>query len=425
MVYGKEAYIIVKHNYFKGVIALSILALIGSLSWLFLEDQRVRRCSDNLLQTLTVEAGEGSVTAEDFLVDPAAGMTVSFVEFAADLTKVGVYPVTIVSDGYPFARNLEVVDTTAPTGEVRDVTFFLAPVPKVSDFLVSMSDISGCTAAFKSQPDLTVAGDQKVTLVLSDAYGNTAELTATLTVILDNEVPVITGVKAIDIYEGDAVAYRAGIEITDNMDEAPVLNVDSSQVDPTKPGTYPVIYSASDASGNVTVLETTITVREKKSGYVDLDTINAMADELLAKIVDDSMTKEQQVRAIYKWIRRNLNYTGSSDKSDWYQGAYRAMTRRGGDCFNYFALTKLFLQRLGIDNIDVKKVKNHARDSGHYWSLVSLDGGETWYHLDTTPRVGEGDNFCLVTDAFMDAYSNAHGKCFNRDKSLYPATPES
>ena len=113
-----------------------------------------------------------------------------------------------------------------------------------------------------------------------------------------------------------------------------------------------------------------------------------------------------------------------SDKTDWLQGAYVMMDSGEGDCFNYYAVTKLLLERCGIPNIDVRKVRNHENDSDHYWSLVSVDGGKTYYHLDTTPRVGSGDDFCLVTDAVLDAYSDTHDKCHNRDKSLYPATPE-
>lgn len=406
------------------IVVIWILALGAYFGWNYLEQQKIESYNNNLVPSVTVEAGEGGVKPDSFIVDPAMEMEVSFVDFNVDFVTPGSYPVTIACEKYTFERSVEVVDTTAPEGEVQDLTFFIEPVPQVSDFVVSMSDVSECTASFKIEPDLTVAGDQEVVIVLADAYGNTTELTATLTVILDTEAPVITGVKEIMIYEGDAVAYRAGIEVTDDMDEMPVLSVDSSQVDMTKTGTYPVIYSAADASGNVTTQETTITIREKKEGYVDLETIYAMADELLKDIVSDGMTKEQQVRAIYKWVRSHMGYTGSSDKSDWYQGAYHAMTKRSGDCFNYYAITKLFLERLGIDNIDVYKVKNYEGDNSHYWSLVSLDGGETWYHVDTTPRVGEGDNFCLVTDAFMDRYSDAHAKCFNRDKSLYPATPE-
>ena len=132
---------------------------------------------------------------------------------------------------------------------------------------------------------------------------------------------------------------------------------------------------------------------------------------------------EAKVKAIYAYVRSHYTYSGHSDKTDWLQGAYVMMTEGQGDCFNYYAVTKLMLDRCGIPNIDVRKVKNYEGDSDHYWSLVSVDGGNTYYHLDTTPRVGDGDDFCLVTDAFLDAYSAANKNCHNRDKSLYPATP--
>ena len=104
--------------------------------------------------------------------------------------------------------------------------------------------------------------------------------------------------------------------------------------------------------------------------------------------------------------------------------AYRVLKGNSTDCFGYFAVTKLMFERLGIPNIDVTKVKNYEGDSNHYWSLVSLDGGETYYHFDATPRKGDGDYFFLLSDAELDEYSDAHKKCHNRDKSLYPATPE-
>ena len=406
------------------VLVIALLGAGGYFGWQYLEEQKIQRYSDNLVSSVTVEAGVGSAQASDFLVDPTAEMTVCFVNLNVDYNVPGDYSVMIECDGYTFQRTITVVDTTAPTGEVQNVTFFLEPVPQVSDFVVSMKDISDTTASFKAEPDLSVAGDQDVTIVLTDAYGNSTELTAVLTVILDTQAPEISGVQELMVYQDDTVAYRSGVTVTDDMDEKPVLSVDTTQVDLTTPGTYTVVYSATDASGNITTQETTITVREKKVGYADLETIYAKADELLAGIVNDSMDKEAQVRAIYRWVKGHMGYSGHSDKSDWLQGAYRAMMDRTGDCFNYFAICKLFFERLGIDNIDVVKVKNYERDSNHFWSLVSLDGGETWYHFDTTPRVGDGDNFCLVTDAFMDRYSKANNNCFNRDKSLYPATPE-
>ena len=99
------------------------------------------------------------------------------------------------------------------------------------------------------------------------------------------------------------------------------------------------------------------------------------------------------------------------------------LTEGKGDCYGFWAVTKLLFERLEIPNIDVQKVKNSADDTDHFWSLLSLDGGDTWYHFDSTPRYGDGDDFCLVTDAFIDAYSDSHEGSHNRDKSLYPETP--
>ncbi len=237
--------------------------------------------------------------------------------------------------------------------------------------------------------------------------------------------PVISGVRPIVCYAGDAVSYRAGITVSGDDDAEPALELDTTKVDLSKVGKYPIVYTARDKWGNTSQQETTVEVRERKEGYVSADLVTEKADQLIGQIIHKGMSQREQVEAIYAWLRGNCRYSGHSDKSDYLQAAYKMLTEYSGDCYNYFAASKLLFDRLGIDNIDVKKVKNHPDDSNHYWSMVSLDGKKTWYHFDATPRVGNGDDFCLVTDAFLDAYSNTHDKCHNRDKSLYPATPES
>lgn len=156
----------------------------------------------------------------------------------------------------------------------------------------------------------------------------------------------------------------------------------------------------------------------------ETDPIDAAMDAVLETLVWDGATDEEIVRTIYAWVRSRISYGGHSDRTDYRQAAYTTLQECRGDCYGYFALTKLLFERLGIPNIDVQKVKNSEDDSEHFWSLVSVDGGETYYHFDATPRIGEGDDFCLVTDTFLDAYSDTHDGSHNRDKTLYPATPE-
>ena len=240
----------------------------------------------------------------------------------------------------------------------------------------------------------------------------------------DTQPPRIYGIQDITIYAGDAVSYLRGVSVSDDTDPAPQLNVDSREADLSKPGTYTVTYTASDATGNLHTATAAVTVLPWEPGYAELDTIYALADSLLEIILEGTTNARERVEAIYKWARSEIRYSGHSDRADWRQTAYTVMQTGEGDCYGFFSVTKLLFERLGIPNIDVQKVRNFDDDSDHFWSLVSIDGGEHYYHFDATPRSGSGDTFCLVTDAFLNAYSEEHKGSHNRDESLYPATPE-
>ena len=373
---------------------------------------------------VTVEAGSASVDPNAFLKKPTGKTVVFLTELTgAQLAKPGVYEITLAVGDDIHQVTLKVQDTVAPVGTVVNLKTE-GSLPNAADFVADIQDVSPVTVIYKNLPDLTVEGVQEVVLILEDSSGNQTELSANLTVEPDREAPVIIGAKDIQVYQGEAVFYRNGITVVDGQDKSPRLTVDNSRVDLSAPGTYPLVYIASDASGNERRVEVAVTVLEKQHQTVAVEVIYEAVDQLLGEIITDGMTKREQVVAIYDWMRDHLWYFPNSDKSDYLQGAYVMMKERHGDCFNYFALAKLMFERLGIDNIDVRKVKNYEGDVDHFWSLVSLDGGKTWYHFDATPCNGPGDEFCLVTDAFLDAYSVTHNNTHNRDKSLYPSTPE-
>lgn len=242
--------------------------------------------------------------------------------------------------------------------------------------------------------------------------------------ITDREAPQIIGVRDIAVYAGDPVSYLEAVTARDAHDGLVEVSVDNSAVNPDVPGTYEVSYFAQDASGNTVTRKASVTVLARGEGYVDMETIHAAADAVLEQIICSGSGPKEQVGAIYTWAHDSLRYGGHTDRTDWYQAAYTMLTTGRGDCYGYFAATKLLLERLDIPNIDVEKVKNSESDSSHFWSLVSIDGGESYFHFDATPRIGQTQDFCLVTDAILDAYSDANKGSHNRDTSLYPATPE-
>ena len=239
----------------------------------------------------------------------------------------------------------------------------------------------------------------------------------------DKTAPQILGVNKLSIFLGSAVAYRSGILVTDDLDPAPKLTVDSSQVNLAAPGTYPVYYNAADSAGNQTTVETTITVVEAPESYVDEAVIKEKADELLAKILTDDMTPEQKVNTIYDWIEGHCYYIAEFDKSDYMQAAYLMLTNNRGDCYGFYAVSRLLFERLGLPNLTVARLPNEVRTTNHWWNMVSLDNGETWYHFDSTPHLTYPTRTCLFTDAQLNEFNLLMPNYYYFDHEDFPSTP--
>lgn len=380
----------------------------------------------------TVLAGK-ALLAENFVKDiaDATNVTVSF-EKQPDPTQKQQNVTLVLKDEGGNTTRLNAFltiefDEVQPTIEgAADRKVWLGAA--AYDFLYGVSakddkDPEPKLTCDSSNVNFQVAGRYTVIYTATDSAGNTAQTSVKITVEADKTVPKIHGAKDLYAYVGGTVAYRTGVTVSDDMDTAPKLTVDSSSVNIMKAGTYYITYTGTDGSGNKASQTVKLTVLKKPTALATQEQIDTAVNGILNQIIRDNMTDKQKVTAIYNWARGNMSYSNHSDKADWQQAGYQGIKNRTGDCFTYYAVTKLMLDKLGIPNLDVVKVKNHSADSNHYWSLVSVDGGKTYYHFDATPRVGSGDDFCLVTDAFLDAYSKAHSNCHNRDKSLYPATP--
>lgn len=280
--------------------------------------------------------------------------------------------------------------------------------------LVAMDDIIGT----ESQP---TSGES------TPSSGTPDSSTPSSSVVIDQKAPQIVGVKDLEVYVGGTVSYKSGVSVADDIDAKPDLTIDNTKVDLAKPGVYEVTYTATDASGNSTSVTVKLTVKAKPANFVEPEVIYAKADAILAQFITDDMTDREKAEAVYVWTRRSVHLTYGSapkgfdhEKADWLQTAYQLINRDvvKGDCYFFFAAQKLLLQRLNIPTIDCEKI--YDGDSRHYWLLVSVDGGKSYYHFDNV----WSKQLCLVTDAELDAFSAAvDSNPFNRDKSKYPATP--
>lgn len=364
------------------------------------------------VKEITIEAGGGFPTIRDLMLVQGDAKFITDMEAAIDATAVGDYEILTEVDGVQGKTIMHIVDTVPPVGTAKDVESFCNVIRHAEDFVDSVQDMTQVSASFVTEPDINKVGEQTVQILLTDEGGNTAQLTAKLTLQEDVDTPVITGAKDLDVYQGMSVSYKTGVTVTDDCMEDLDFNVDNSQVDLKTPGDYPLTYTATDVGGHTAQVSVTVHVLEQK---YDINEVDRLADEVLAQICTEDMTQYDKCEAIYNWIVRNVGYTDHSDKGNWVQGAWEGLVKHQGDCYVYFATSKELLTRAGIDNIDIEKIPTTRM---HYWNLVNLGTG--WYHFDTTPRVSDHPRIFLWTEDELMAYSAIHYRAFNYDHSLYP-----
>lgn len=369
--------------------------------------------SNRVYDKCVVELG-GEVSPSDFL--KAENKPIAFTEDTIITTAhAGTYKVGLQSNPYTYECTLEVEDTTPPELSVKSLTRTKAEIPGAKDFVESASDASGdVTVYFGEGISFDNYGDIPVTIVAEDPSGNRTEATTTLHLVqeYDIEPPVIEGQLDKIVYVGQSASFKSGITVTDNIDTDIQVQVDSSHVDLDTPGEYTVIYTAEDSMGNMDLVEGTITVIEQ---LYSEDEVYALCDEILAQIIKPDMSDYDKAHAIYVWIQGNIGYSESTDRDDWLKGAYDGLTKRHGDCYNYFSVGKALLTRAGIKNDDIEIIPTATRH--HYWSVI--DCGEGWRHFDSTPRHDKSFKGFYITDEDLMAYSSEHYRSHNYDREKY------
>lgn len=243
------------------------------------------------------------------------------------------------------------------------------------------------------------------------------QVTVTLEIV-DTTPPLIEGVKELYVNAGESLSYKKGILLSDNASGEVLLEIDNSQVNLDRPGVYPLHYIATDASGNQSTAETTVTVNE--AGAPTEEDANQLADALIAKLIPAEMSKYDAAYTLWNWCRTNIRYAASAENySSLWSGAYEGLHKKSGDCYTYYATYSLLLTRCGIENLCVARL---GGTSEHWWNLVNV--GEGWYHCDSSPRRRGDPYLCFMqTDAQVQAYTESYPEIPNYytfDPALYP-----
>ncbi|HHZ12894.1 MAG TPA: transglutaminase [Clostridiales bacterium] len=372
-------------------------------------------------RSVAIELGTERLDISDFLMDDV--FKGSFITDISNinLKEPGTHNISLEVDGDIYSSQLEIIDTTPPKANVINQVIWVNDKISPDVFVKNIFDYSDVKVFFGEEPDFSLAGMHKVSIILEDTSKNRTEMAAYLTIREDTEPPVIEGVEDITVYVDERVSYRRNVRVTDNRDAEVELIVDSSKVNLKKEGKYEVTYIATDTAGNTATETITITVLKKPWDYVDPEELDKLADSVLDMIIKDGMSDKEKLKAIFQWTKKRISYTGSTYKKNWMWAAVQGIKKGSGDCFTYYGTARALLTRAGFENLCVTRI-----DNTHYWNLVKYNGN--WYHFDTCPHSSKYpfDGF-LRTDAEVAEYSKKRKdkrNYYTFDKSLYPATPD-
>lgn len=348
-----------------------------------------------LKESLTVELGT-PISVQDILLNPEKGdhlVDQEDIELL-NVSPAGEYVVESTDGGKTCVCKVSIVDTVAPELEGKSLMVEQGAYLTKESFLVSVFDVSAnVTVTLEGNISAQTCGTFPLVLTAQDTSGNTTSLELTLTVVYDATAPVFTGMAEMNAPKNSEPDYLAGVTATDNRDGAVEFTVDASRVNMAEAGTYYVVYSATDKSGN------TATYRRK----VVVPHDSADTDALVALHAAQCGTS---VLSIRNYVAGNIMYNTSwgGDDPVWY-----GLTNRAGNCYVHALCLQRLLMYHGYQTQLI-----WVTDQSHYWLIVYMDGG--WKHIDATPSALHG-RYPVMNDA--QRLETLSGRVW--DTTLWPA----
>lgn len=120
----------------------------------------------------------------------------------------------------------------------------------------------------------------------------------------------------------------------------------------------------------------------------EINAINVRVDEIMASILNNSMSEYDKIKTIHDYIINNVKYDVERNEED--TSMYHSYTAYGplfegyATCNGYTDLMAIFLTKLGFNNFKVATTPEEMTNSttGHIWNAVYFNNN--WVHIDLT-----------------------------------------
>lgn len=204
--------------------------------------------------------------------------------------KLGKYNIVYTYNDNDYEVSVEIVDTKKPKFEIVDLDLDVGMKISPKSMVKNIEDATKTTVKFKKDYKFDKEGVVAVVVQVIDEAGNISEKKAKVKLVKDEVGPEINGISELTVAKGGKADYNSGVNVTDNRDPNPKLDIDSSKVDIDKLGTYKAKYTATDRSGNKTKKERTVKVVEKK----DIGTSQQSNEKIVYLTFDDGPSANTQ-----------------------------------------------------------------------------------------------------------------------------------
>ena len=319
--------------------------------------------------------------------------------------------------GFDHSCELKVVDSVAPKADaVPQELMSVDELPDAEKCVTNIVDATPVTVTWADKPDISAGGEFTASAKLTDAGGNETIVLVPLSVTRDSVPPVITGTRDITIIKGESISYRTGVEVTDNYDKNPRLDIDTSGVKLKQEGDYVAVYRATDFTGNVSEVKINVKVKPKPKDYIEPEVVYAQAKEILDTIITPEMTDMEKALQIVYWCRYNIRFNLRIKPKSWTEAAHNAFKQRMGNCLSTASCVRAMLDVCGIENMFVTRWPYKV--AKHYWNYVKIDG--QWYHCDATWRQNYSSYFFMYTTKELLSFWHDGWNGFEFDQKKYP-----
>lgn len=178
------------------IIIVLLIAAIGVGVYIFLNVSKPKVSSTVTVKEVSIEAGSSVSTN---INDYATFKGIDSSSCSLDTSQItdtnaldATYTFNITCGTKTYSGTAKIVDTTAPTVTLKEVTVQINSELKPEDFVLTCTDASECSYEFsdndKVQGFLSAAGNYHVDIIVKDANNNETEVTGTL-IVVEDEVP--------------------------------------------------------------------------------------------------------------------------------------------------------------------------------------------------------------------------------------------